>query len=117
MIGLIVMLYTLRFAQQYSVRPRTLVNLNHYDNPPQLPERNSNRSFQSTTTYSLFGPSNESTSGRKEDREALVQDEDGVYEVLDGEKEIPKRTSAVQRSAIISGGSTLYNQLQFSDQK
>ena len=50
--------------------------------------------------------------------ETQGNEEDGVYEVLDGEKETPTTTSTIQRSVEISeGSSSFYNQLQFSDKK
>jgi hypothetical protein len=66
----------------------------------------------------LVGPSYENTS---EDGLGRLSGEEGegIYEVLDGEKEEtvePKRIISKNRSAVISGGSTAsYNTLIFED--
>lgn len=74
----------------------------------------SNNSFQPSTKYSRFGPNNKGSIKKEVE---TVMEEEGMYEELDGEKEIheSKRTSGMKRSAIISGGPDDYNTLQFQE--
>ena len=96
----------------HCIRPKESICLNRYE---ETPTENST-SFQPLTTYSYFGPSYENTSnngglGRREE-------EEGIYEVLDGEedKPKPKRGIGKNRSAVISGGTAeSYNTLKFED--
>ena len=63
----------------YSIKPKESIPLNRYEETSSA----SNTSFQPLTTYSRFGPSYENSA------KAGKQDEEGIYEVLDGESETP----------------------------
>ena len=68
------------------------------------------------TKYNRLGPGYKNTSNDGLGR--LREEEEGIYEVLDGEMETvkPKRNIGKNRSAVISGGSTgSYNTLKFED--
>ena len=96
----------------YSIRPKESICLNNYE---ETPTENST-SFQPLTKYSRFGPSYENTSN--DDGLGRREEEEGIYEVLDGEedKSKPKRGIGKNRSAVISGGTTeSYDTLKFED--
>lgn len=95
-----------------SIKPKGMINLNQYeDNTYQA----SNISFQPSTKYSRFGPNHEGSTKKEVE---IVMEEEGMYEELDGEKDIckEKRISGMKRSAIISGGpNEYYNTLEFQE--
>ena len=94
-----------------SIKPKGMISLNQYtDNSSSV----RNTSFQPSTKYSLFGPNNDGSTKR----EVKTVTEEGIYEELDGEKEMhkAKRVSGTKRSALITGGpNDYYNTLQFQE--
>ena len=95
-----------------SIRPKESICLNRYEETP--PENST--SFQPVTKYNQLGTSYKNTSDDGLGR--LREEGEGIYEVLDGEKETikPKRSIGKNRSTVLSEGSTgSYNTLKFED--
>ena len=74
-------------------------------------------SFQPSTKYCLFGPGFESPS--KKEADPIGNDQEGIYEVLDGDENKPtvKRVTGKERQVLLSGEqqSGLYDKLKFED--
>ena len=101
--------------QNDSIKPKRRMIQNQYtDSESMLQSKTTttNTHFQSPANYSLYEPGYENASKKE------GVDEEGIYEVLDGEEEKSraKRQTGRERRVILSGGeSESYNKLKFED--
>ena len=81
---------------------------------------NSTSSFQSSTKYSLFGPGYENPTRKTEgEPNATADDQEGIYEVLDGDENKPTTKGVASKDGrqmlLSEEESGLYNKLKFED--
>ena len=103
----------------YSIKPKRITTTqNQYtDSETSTLHSINTTSFQPSTKYSLFGPSYETPS--KKEGDPIGDDQEGIYEVLDGDENKPTatRVTGKERQVLLSGEqqSGLYDKLKFED--